>query len=231
MTVPIWSFNAALNRKHSSPQLAGMKSCLFCRPKPLFYKWKPQRQLCLTAYGLAGWYRRSLLLMLLLSKCGFPQLRRDKQTKTNRKRDQKLEQTRGDNITKDTTTWVRVSRAVTPVSSRDAIMHINGGLVVNLGNTCAESKGSGAEKEVWHVQQLCGCRHCRALWSSVPRCDRALADSGPGAGWGWGWTGPYGLSESVRKGTCHGAKNNSTKCWNTSQKLLRQFSVYRLGQL
>lgn len=27
-------------------------------------------------------------------------------------------------------------------------MHINGGLVVNLRNTCAESKRSGAEKEV-----------------------------------------------------------------------------------
>lgn len=222
MTVPIWSLNSALSRKHSSLQLAGMKSCLQSWPKPLFYKWKPQRQLCLTGYGLAEWDRRSLLLMLLFSECGFPQLRRNKQTNKQTKRP-KVEQTRGDNNAKDTTTRLRVSRAVTPVSSRDPIMHINGGLVVNLGNTCAESKGSGAEKEVWHVQQLCGCRHGGVLWSAVLRCDRALAGSEPGAGWGWGWTGPYGLSESVRKGTCHGAKNNSTKCWNISQKLLRRY--------
>lgn len=97
-------------------------------------------------------------------------------------------------------------------------MHINGGLVVNLGNTCAESKGSGAEKEVWHVQQLCGCRHCRALWSSVLRCDRVLADSEPGAGWGWGWTGPYGLSESVRKGTCQGARRTTQQSAETFPK-------------
>lgn len=161
--------------------------------------------------------------MLLLSECGFPQLRRNKQTKTNKQTKRpKAEQTRGDNIAKDTTTWLKVSRAVTPLRSRDRVMHINGGLVVNLGNTCAESKGSGAEKEVWHVQTLSGCRHWRTLWSYVLRCDRALADSELGADRGWGWMGPYGLSESMRKGTCYGANNNSTKCWNISQKLLKR---------
>ena len=48
MTVPIWSFNSPLNRKYSFSS-AGWheRSCLHSRPKPLFYKWKPQRQLSL----------------------------------------------------------------------------------------------------------------------------------------------------------------------------------------
>lgn len=214
MTVPVWSFNSALSRKHSSLQLPGMKSCLRCWPKPLFYKWKPQWQLCLTGYGLAGWDCRSLFVALLLSESGFPQLRRNKQTK-NRRRDLKLNRPEGDKIGKDTTTWLRVSRVVTPPSHRQLIMHVYAGLVLNLGNTCAESRGSGAKKEVWHVLQLCGCRHRRPLWSSLLRCDRALANSEPGAGWGRCWTGPYGGSESVRKGSWRRA-TNSTKCWNTN---------------
>lgn len=52
------------------------------------------------------------------------------------------------------TTWLRVSRAVTPVGARGPIMHINGGLVVNFKNTCAESKRSGAEKK---VGTCCSC--------------------------------------------------------------------------
>lgn len=135
-----------------------------------------------------------------------------KQTNKSKQRDQKLNKQEGIQCKRHYTTWLRVSRAVTPVGARGPIMRINGGLVVNFKNICAESKRSGAEKKVGTRKQLCGCRHCKALWSSVLRCDRALADGEPGAGWGWGWTGPYSFSKSVRKGTSHGAKNNSTKC-------------------
>lgn len=165
------------------------------------------------------WLRfgRSFLFTLLLSQCGFPQSRRNKHRKANKQTDKETKsRNQPEGIRpaqQDATTRPRVSRAVTPVNSRGPIIHINGGLVVNLGNTCAESEGSGAGKEDWHVQQLCGCRHGGDLWSSVLRCDRALADGAAVAGWGWGWvwTGPYGLRESVRKGTCSRAKNNKVK--------------------
>lgn len=75
-----------LNRKHSSLQLAGMKNCLYHRPKPLFYKWKPQRQLCLTGYGLAEGDGRSSRFSgtpkMWLSTVKAKQTNKNKQTKS-----------------------------------------------------------------------------------------------------------------------------------------------------
>lgn len=114
-------------------------------------------------------------------------------------------------IAKGTVTWMRIPRPFSLVKFRDLVIHINRGLVVNLGNTCAESKEGKAAREVWHVQQLCGFRRCRVLWSAVLRCDKALAEPEPVAGRCLGWTGPYGLSRSVRKGTCSAPKQEQAQ--------------------
>lgn len=58
-----------------------------------------------------------------------------------------VEPTRRDDTAEDTVARLRIHRPVTPVNFTDSIIHINGGLVVSLGNTCAESKGSEAERE------------------------------------------------------------------------------------
>lgn len=212
-------------------------------PKPLFYKWKPQRQLSLRWFTV---WPRSAIAEEASSpprECGFSQLRRNKTNKhkqTERKRDRRFERREEPSARRRKDTAESFQSCHSGESRRPDNAHkwrISGQPWKHM---CKKSKGSGAEKEVWHVQQLCGCRHRGALWSSVLRCDRALADVRAPAqaerlrGWeaarlrGWGWTGPSGLGESVRKGTCHGAKNNSTKCWNISQKTSE---AHRPGQL
>lgn len=63
----------------------------------------------------------------------------------------KAEPVRRVNTGNSTVTVMRIPRPFCLIKFRDLVMHINRGLVVNLGNTCAESKGSKAAREVWHV--------------------------------------------------------------------------------
>lgn len=216
MTVPIWSFNSAVNRKHSPFQPPGMKTCLHCWPKPLFYKWKPQRQLCLTGYGLAEQVLQKLFLHVpFLSMWLFTV--KPKQTNKYKQTDM------------ETKSWTNQGgkqckrHCNTAESFRSChsseFMHINGGLVVNLGNTWAESKGSGAEKEVWHVQQLCGCSTAGLfdlLYSGVTgpwqaaRLQQAEAEAEAGRA----------HMVSVRaweRAPATEQRTTQTKCWNISQ--------------
>lgn len=150
----------------------------------------------------------------------FPQLGRHKQTKTDKKTKRWTKQRGWNHQRRNNMAECFQSCHSTEYSGPDKThkYRISG----QPRNTCAESKGSVAEKKVWRVLQLCGCRRCRPLWSSVLRCDRALANSEPGAGWGWCWTGPYGLSESVRKGSWRRTEKSVLK-----HKLLKR--RYRVG--
>lgn len=49
-------------------------------------------------------------------------------------------------------------------------------------HVCWKQRKWSGEGSFWHVQQLCGCRPSRVLWSSVLRCDRVLAESESVAG-------------------------------------------------
>lgn len=148
-------------------------------PKPLFYKWKPQRQLSLRWFTV---WPRSAIAEEASSpprECGFSQLRRNKTNKhkqTERKRDRRFERREEPSARRRKDTAESFQSCHSGESRRPDNAHkwrISGQPWKHM---CKKSKGSGAEEEVWHVQQLCGCRHRGALWSSVLRCDRALAD-------------------------------------------------------
>lgn len=209
-------------------------------PKPLFYKWKPQRQLSLRWFTV---WPRSAVAEEASSpprECGFSQLRRNKTNKhkqTERKRDRRFEQReessarrrkdtaesfqschsgesrRPDNAHKwriSGQPWKHMCRKVKEVEQRRKFGTCSSCVVVGTAGLfdLLYSGVTGLWQTCEHRRGLRGCEAERLR--------------------GWGWTGPSGLGESVRKGTCHGAKNNSTKCWNISQKTSE---AHRPGQL